>query len=193
MIKRQLNTLPGLNTYGITGTNLMVRYVGYCQGAHHDLEREATVLRDLNRVAPPEVAFRLIYDSSAIPDPSAGWFSSGKMTRKQLSALKCPPSERLVKYIITGRVERTLHDILAQYGKLPLHLVAHIGLQLLRAIRGIHTAGMYLARTDLHTIGNVMGNRPELTIVSTEYIRYEREGFGKGEYSKPLLSTYQFM
>lgn len=197
MIKKVLTPLPVKFAYSIPGTIWQVRYQAFCEPWHYllayesqlDRNREVRALERMNEI-DRNLAPLLILESEEIAAPDPFW-GRGKIPREALSTLSCSKPLRMVKYMITERIERTLHDILVEYKKLPLHLVAHVGLQVLTKLRKIHDGGLFLMRSDLHSIGIVMG-RSELAFVNFKEARTRLDIELRDDWIPPLISLWDW-
>jgi hypothetical protein len=168
-----------MNTYTIADTDWSVMYVQFCQGRHNSLEREVSLMKEMN-VIDPRIARLHVYTSKAIREPvvSSSSETTPKLESDHWRNYPCPQSDRMVRYYITERVDRTLHEILSEYERLPLHLVAHVGIQMMESLSKIHRGGIAFSNgLSLKAIGRVSGSRSGITLVAATKAVLEREGF----------------
>lgn len=169
------------NTYTIADTNWIVQYSQFCLGDHALEDRDILVRKEMNAI-DPTVARSHIYTSMAIREPVSNT-DTPKLHPKYWISYPCDNSKRMVRYHITERVARTLSDILIEHERLPLHLVAHIGMHMIETISKIHGGGIALYNgLSLQSIGQVSGGG-RLTIVAAPNAHFENEGFTLHRYS----------
>jgi hypothetical protein len=169
------------NTYTIADTNWIVQYSQFCLGDHALEDRDILVRKEMNAI-DPSVARSHIYTSKAIREPVSNT-GTPKLNPKYWISYPCDNSKRMVRYHITARVDRTLSDILIEYERLPLHLVAQIGMHMIETLSRIHGGGIALFNgLSLESIGQVPGGG-RLTIVAAPGAHFENEGFSAKRYT----------
>ncbi len=129
------------------GGKWAVKYTMFCPVDGLDpVERESTFLKLVNRNAP-SVALRHLYTSESIALPD----QRGKISRLHID---CGGGTSLprVRYIITEKVGLNLHQIGLRNGNQPVHIVAALGIQMIRLVKQLHA--MNIVHGDIHP-GNV--------------------------------------